>query len=258
VALAHAAPGEALPLARAILERKPWWRMQQCVDSALAQIDDPAAVKLALARERRDAVADSVCARAAPAVLSRLKASPVMNVTRRHPRDETFFVEGLLAFLGRHRVKAAWPAVARLYDSKDTEVRIYAGHALYDFGDARSAALLTAKASSDWTRFFAVKEHLRAGPAQALTALGGPEALARESQAALTAELLDQVYQQWSKTRRPLPAAYLGLALACSRSKRRPTRDVAEWVLSAFPKARVAATRKAGARRPARRSSRLR
>jgi hypothetical protein len=261
--LSRTSPAKVLPIARVILRAKPfhrpagarpWKQMGARVGWALSRVDDPAAVKLALAHLDvpyiTTAIAEAVCARAEGVVIARLETSPANP-----DRNETQIVEALLAYLGRHRVERAWSTVARLYEkSEDEHVRLGAGHALLAYGDERSREILTRSMTfpglapterwkGAWRCFFGVKAALQRGPASALDALGGLDALRKSSTVTVASELLEQVASDARKAERAIEdARYLDLALAWVKDPR--TKDVAQWVLDVFGKAKVAAAKK--------------
>jgi hypothetical protein len=248
--VAKVAPGEVLPIARAILEVKPWREMGNRVGGALAQVDDPAAIDLALAHAEKpyvmSGVSGSLCARAWPKVMARLEASPVMDTTRTHPRSESYLAEYLIAYFGKNRTEEAWPLLARLYeDSVDKYVVLATGHALVSYDDDRSLALLRGSLGSrgEHHRFFAVKAHLRKGDARAVDALGGLDALRSPSGKAVARELMEQVWNAARDAKRPIEdARYLELALGWVKD--RTMKGVSQYVLDLFGKRAVAAAKK--------------
>lgn len=261
--LSRVAPDEVLPVARKILAVSPWREMGSEVGGALGRVDDPAAVELALAHAdvpyAMGGVSSSICERAWPIVLERLKASRVMDTSRAHPRRETYFVESLVAYFGHHHVEPAWPVLSRLYaESIDQDVILATGHALVDWGDARSLALLKVDLRSkvQHRRFFAVRAHLVAGESQAMDALGGLEALGRADGRVVARELMEQVWQNARDAKKATAGRggiaderYLALALVWVKDK--SMLGVCRYVLDCWDKKQVAAAKKALVKRGA-------
>jgi hypothetical protein len=254
--LSLVAPDEVLPVVQKILAVSPWNEMGSAVGHALGRVDDTAAVKLALAHADvpyvMDGVASSICARAWPIVLARLKGSRVMNTSRAHPRSETYVIESVIAYFGNHHVEAAWPVLSRLYaESIDEYVLLASGHVLIAWGDERSLVLLKKDIGSRSARrrFFAVRAHLYDGESQAMDALGGLEALGRPSGRVLADELMEQV---WHRARDAKKATggrggiadkrYLDLALTWVKDKR--MIGICRYVLDCWDKRQVAAAKK--------------
>jgi hypothetical protein len=248
--LARVAPEEVLPVARTILSSPPWREMGMAVGEALGRVDDPAAVELALAYAEvpyvKGGVSSSVCARAWPIVLGRLRASRVMDTSRTHPRGETHFVESLIRYFGVHHVEEAWPVLAKLYgESEDEYVLLAAGHALFDWRDVRSLTLLRKDIGSkrDQRRLFAVRAHLAEGASRAMDALGGLEGLRAQSGRLVAGELMEQVWRAAREAKEPIgDERYLELALAWAKDER--MLGGCRYVLDSFGKAKVAAAKK--------------
>jgi hypothetical protein len=102
--------------------------------------------------------------------------------------------EALILYLGEKGCKKARSIVERLYAEHPSEnVRIAAGHALIDFGDARSFAHLLSfrDSSDDWRQWFATKAEIAKNPKSALDRLGGQEALESDGFEKLALRALD-------------------------------------------------------------------
>jgi hypothetical protein len=191
-------------------------------------------------------------ARAWPVVLARLKASRVMDTSRAHPRSETYLIEAIIAYFGDHHVEQAWPVLSRLYtESVDQHVVLASGHALMAWGDERSLAVLRKdiRARSEWRRFFAVRAYLHEGESQAMDALGGLEALSRDSGRVLADALMEQVWRRARDARKAKAGRggiadkrYLDLALMWVKDKR--MIGICRYVLDCWDKREVAAAKK--------------
>ena len=238
----------ALPVVRAILETKPWTHMGLVAARALARIDDPAAVDLALTHLDvpyvSGAIGQSCCSAAVGPVLARLEASPVLaEGASSFDRRETSIVEDLLRYLGIHRVERAWATVARLYDEHPDEyVTLGSGHALIRYADERSFAHLLRSLDSavQRRRFFAVRAAFRRDPARVVETLGGLEALRDTAKA----EIVSELFQEATRASDGKIADPSILELALHWAKDRGVKDVAKWVLDAFGKEAVAAAKK--------------
>lgn len=244
-------PAAAFPIVRAIVASKPWPHMSSRAAAALARVDDPAAIELALAHLELQnlprAIGWSCCPRAGALVLARLEASPALDVrVAKYDRGETMLVEELLAYLGKHRISMAWPLIVRLYrEHRDHHVRLGCGHALVDFGDEPSLDLLRIYLDSDdeRRRFFAVRASVMVNPARVVDTLGGLESLRVPGKCAIVSELFQEVSRNAREDGAQVADARL-LDLALWWVKDRRVKDVAQWVLATFPKDVVAAAKK--------------
>lgn len=247
-------PAAALPIARALLELGPWLELGNRIGAALARVDDPAAVELALVHVEVPYVASgighSICGRASASVVARLEASPAILEPDACERRETMIVEELLRYLGAHRVVDMHDTLRALYaEHPDANVRRAAGHALVAWGDAPSLGFLAsfARDGDRWRRFFAVRALLRADPRAVLDALGGPAALEAPEASALAGEVLEQVAREAREAGAPIADPRM-LDLALAWVKQREVKDVAQWVLSSFDPAEVKARKRARAK----------